>query len=102
MQSWYKLWAVLLPPIFPLFVAVGRVHRPPRQGTRRRGKIAIEIEYAPRSLWETVRQDSPLPLGEGQGVRAMQIDSNSERPHPNPLPKERGPMTTVQLIIEDR
>ena len=44
-----------------------RVHRLPRQGTRRRGKIAIEIEYTPLSLWERSDRKLPSPFGRGAG-----------------------------------
>jgi hypothetical protein len=40
---------------------------------------------------ESVRKVSPLPLGEGQGVRAKPRDAmGAGRPHPNPLPKGEG------------
>jgi hypothetical protein len=37
---------------------------------------------------EEARAVSPLPLGEGQGVRAASL--NNARPHPNPLPEGEG------------
>ena len=46
--------------------------------------------------FQRLSENSPLPLGEGQGVRAWVICSNEKgcifayRPHPNPLPEGEG------------
>jgi hypothetical protein len=41
-------------------------------------------------------RNSPLPLGEGQGVRA---ESAENRPHPNPLPKGEGTIRGIALTF---
>ncbi|MBN2580071.1 MAG: FAD-dependent oxidoreductase [Pirellulales bacterium] len=45
-----------------------------------------------RRLAQTLKKISPLPLGEGSGVRA---ESPLKNPHPNPLPKGEG---TIDFI----
>jgi predicted flavoprotein YhiN len=44
---------------------------------------------------------SPLPLGEGQGVRATAADSTTS-PHPNPLPKGEGTGERFRLVTSKR
>jgi hypothetical protein len=49
--------------------------------------------------WEAV-SDSPLPLGEGPGVRAeVAGNHDSDGPHPSPLPKGEGTATDDSLSI---
>jgi len=59
-------------------------------------------------LLEAVRKLSPLPLGEGQGVRAWRNHANgidsfaSASPHPNPLPEGEGTVAShfsVGLLV---
>jgi len=57
---------------------------------------ASKGESAEDKLSEAVREVSPLPLGEGQGVRGWRNHANgidgsaSAGPHPNPLPEGEG------------
>ncbi len=51
--------------------------------------------YEHAGLWQSVNSSSPLPSGEGAGVRvaggpAGQDDLGQYSPHPNPLPKGEG------------
>ena len=55
----------------------------------------VEIESLPNAVRVDVPRDvSPLPSGEGLGVRAASLDSQLDRhsalPHPNPLPEGEG------------
>ncbi|MBN2578468.1 MAG: VWA domain-containing protein [Pirellulales bacterium] len=72
-----------------------------------RGKLSAKVlSYRPSSedegffLLLASPQISPLPVGEGQGVRAA---AQANSPHPNPLPKGEGtPAAKTVLFVIDR
>jgi primosomal protein N' (replication factor Y) (superfamily II helicase) len=76
-------WAAVLDAVVPVGVRSGA-------GTRLATLLAVDHEAVKRLL-----SDSPLPLGEGQGVRAEVPDSSAILPHPNPLPKGEGTKTKL-------
>jgi solute:Na+ symporter, SSS family len=72
-------------------------HRPAPQIVLEQGDVVTLQTVA-----GTAFQNSPLPLGEGQGVRA---ENSTNRPHPSPLPKGEGTrigVREIQKIVVER
>ena len=54
------------------------------------GRTVEILVEGPSKVAKKLFQNSPLPLGEGQGVRAEIANDSATGPHPNPLPAGEG------------